>query len=94
MMNYYKLCEHPVCNKKADKIYHGYFDYRLCQEHYNIFYSFFCKFIIALSNWKCDRCGNIYNLTVHHLKKRSQGGRHTIENCRCLCVDCHKLYDK
>lgn len=31
------------------------------------------------------RCKNPAERTPHHVKKRSQGGKHTLENCRDSC---------
>ena len=28
---------------------------------------------------------------VHHVRKRSDGGEHSVENCRGLCAWCHDL---
>lgn len=40
----------------------------------------------------CERCGQ-YGTTIHHRKKRSQGGPWTPENCVALCghgtAGCH-----
>lgn len=42
----------------------------------------------------CEACkspGDWRGLSMHHVKKRSQGGKHTVENLRLLCGICHSL---
>jgi len=39
--------------------------------------------------WRCQFCGNMQNLQVHHLKFRSQAGGDEEQNLITLCADCH-----
>lgn len=49
---------------------------------------------IKLKVWKkykgkCAYCSNEEKLHYHHIKHFSKGGRHTEDNLKLLCVDCH-----
>jgi len=39
--------------------------------------------------YKCQHCGSIKNLQVHHIRYRSQGGTNRVSNGICLCKNCH-----
>ena len=43
-------------------------------------------------NWKCRNCGWRENLTPHHVKHKSQGGKDSLDNLLTLCWECHRLY--
>ena len=44
---------------------------------------------------KCEHCGEITYLELHHLKPISQGGElFNDDNLILLCHECHKLYHK
>jgi len=58
--------------------------------------SFMTKKWIALSdrvrsrdNWECQACTSYANLTVHHIKPRSEGGKDIMKNLTTLCRECH-----
>lgn len=36
------------------------------------------------------KCGKNVMSQPHHIKKRSQGGKHTLENLIDLCFECHR----
>jgi hypothetical protein len=39
---------------------------------------------------KCEWCGSDWALSFHHLEKRSSGkAKHTFEDTRLLCTNCH-----
>lgn len=40
---------------------------------------------------RCEECGSVNNLTIHHKKPLSTGGSKHRENCVTLCGECHKL---
>jgi len=40
--------------------------------------------------WRCQRCGSLQGVEVHHLEHRSQGGGDLQQNLICLCHRCHK----
>ena len=37
----------------------------------------------------CERCGSRSATQTHHVKRRSQGVDHSVENLRALCLWCH-----
>jgi 5-methylcytosine-specific restriction endonuclease McrA len=39
--------------------------------------------------WRCQECGSMEGLEVHHIKPRSQLGGDVMHNLITLCVDCH-----
>lgn len=40
-------------------------------------------------NGRCTNCGRSKHIHLHHINKYSDGGMHTIENLKLLCVVCH-----
>jgi len=46
--------------------------------------------VLRRDAWRCQWCGSLHGLEVHHLEHRSQGGRDLQENLICLCHRCHK----
>jgi len=53
-------------------------------------YYMFALTVFEQANWRCQTCGKLAPLQVHHNKKRSQGGKHTLGNCIALCPKCHE----
>jgi len=45
--------------------------------------------ILHRDGWRCQSCGSMSNLEVHHRKFRSQSGEDSEENLITLCADCH-----
>jgi 5-methylcytosine-specific restriction endonuclease McrA len=45
--------------------------------------------ILRRDRWRCQSCGRLANLQVHHLEARSQLGNDVEENLMTLCADCH-----
>lgn len=41
----------------------------------------------------CESCGSNYNLSLHHLVRRSHGGDNSFKNIVLLCHDCHHKAD-
>jgi len=39
--------------------------------------------------WRCQSCGSMSNLEVHHIRFRSQSGSDLEENLITLCRACH-----
>jgi 5-methylcytosine-specific restriction endonuclease McrA len=54
-------------------------------------YKELCEQILARDGWKCQACGSMQHLQVHHMQFRSHSGDDSAENLITLCVDCHKL---
>lgn len=53
-------------------------EYRLLRAH-----------ILRRDGWKCQNCGSIMNLEVHHQEFRSHSGQDTDGNLITLCTRCH-----
>jgi 5-methylcytosine-specific restriction endonuclease McrA len=47
------------------------------------------KKVLERDQWKCQRCGSLENLQIHHKIKRSQRGDDTLGNLVTLCAYCH-----
>jgi 5-methylcytosine-specific restriction endonuclease McrA len=47
--------------------------------------------ILRRDGWRCQSCGTMANLEVHHKQFRSQTGDDSEENLITLCDQCHKL---
>lgn len=45
--------------------------------------------LLRRDGWRCVRCGARTRLTVHHIRKRSQGGSSSRDNLVVLCVACN-----
>jgi len=46
--------------------------------------------ILRRDGWRCQACGTMSNLEVHHKLFRSHSGDESEENLITLCVDCHE----
>jgi len=49
-----------------------------------------CRQVMERDNWRCQYCGAIQQLQVHHQRFRSQSGDDLEENLITLCDDCHR----
>lgn len=47
--------------------------------------------ILCRDNWRCQSCGSMTNLEVHHQEFRSQSGSDVEDNLITLCQCCHAL---
>ncbi|MBZ5549763.1 MAG: HNH endonuclease [Acidobacteriia bacterium] len=45
--------------------------------------------ILRRDGWRCQSCGTMSNLEVHHKKFRSHSGADSEENLITLCSACH-----
>jgi ATP-dependent DNA helicase RecQ len=45
--------------------------------------------ILRRDGWRCQSCGAMSNLEVHHRKFRSHSGSDSQENLITLCTACH-----
>jgi 5-methylcytosine-specific restriction endonuclease McrA len=45
--------------------------------------------VLRRDSWRCQSCGTMLSLEVHHKKFRSHSGQDSEENLITLCVDCH-----
>jgi 5-methylcytosine-specific restriction endonuclease McrA len=46
--------------------------------------------ILERDSWRCQVCGSMQRLQVHHLKFRSQSGGDEEQNLITLCAQCHE----
>jgi 5-methylcytosine-specific restriction endonuclease McrA len=46
--------------------------------------------VLERDGWRCQACGAMTNLEVHHAEFRSQQGHDTEDNLVTLCSECHK----
>ena len=45
--------------------------------------------VLRRDGWRCQSCGAMSNLEVHHKQFRSHSGDHSEENLITLCAACH-----
>jgi 5-methylcytosine-specific restriction endonuclease McrA len=45
--------------------------------------------VLERDGWRCQLCGRMQNLEVHHLEFRSQSGSDEEQNLITLCAECH-----
>lgn len=45
--------------------------------------------VLERDGWRCQVCGSMQNLQVHHLNFRSQSGDDEEQNLITLCAECH-----
>jgi 5-methylcytosine-specific restriction endonuclease McrA len=46
--------------------------------------------VLRRDGWRCQNCGSLQNLEVHHLRQRSRQGDDGEENLITLCYECHR----
>ena len=46
--------------------------------------------VVERDSWRCQGCGSMKNLEVHHMRFRSQSGDDDELNLITLCVGCHR----
>jgi len=47
--------------------------------------------ILERDGWRCQTCGCLTNLDVHHMRPRSALGDDAVTNLITLCRDCHQI---
>jgi 5-methylcytosine-specific restriction endonuclease McrA len=47
--------------------------------------------ILRRDSWRCQLCGTMSNLEIHHKKFRSHSGEDSEENLITLCAACHAI---
>jgi 5-methylcytosine-specific restriction endonuclease McrA len=45
--------------------------------------------VLRRDGWRCQSCGTMSNLEIHHEIFRSQSGQDSEENLITLCAQCH-----
>jgi 5-methylcytosine-specific restriction endonuclease McrA len=48
-----------------------------------------CRQVLKRDGWRCQACGAMVNLEVHHKQHRSQSGDDSEQNLVTLCTTCH-----
>jgi 5-methylcytosine-specific restriction endonuclease McrA len=46
--------------------------------------------VLERDGWRCQDCGTMKDLQVHHIKPRSHLGGDVTHNLITLCANCHK----
>ena len=46
--------------------------------------------VLERDGWRCQYCGSLEQLEVHHRELRSRLGQDTEENLITLCASCHR----
>jgi len=46
--------------------------------------------VLERDSWRCQLCGAMAGVEVHHIHRRSQGGEDTKNNLITLCSGCHR----
>jgi 5-methylcytosine-specific restriction endonuclease McrA len=49
-----------------------------------------CREILERDGWRCQTCGRMEDLQVHHIQPRSHLGDDTEVNLVTLCAKCHQ----
>lgn len=49
-----------------------------------------CREVLRRDGWRCQRCGRMEGLQVHHIQLRSRLGDDAANNLIALCVSCHQ----
>ncbi len=49
------------------------------------------KQVLQRDGWRCQRCGGLTDLQVHHINPRGRLGQDTEENLISLCASCHEF---
>jgi 5-methylcytosine-specific restriction endonuclease McrA len=45
--------------------------------------------VLERDGWRCQECGSMEGLEVHHMKPRSRRGGDVMHNLITLCASCH-----
>jgi 5-methylcytosine-specific restriction endonuclease McrA len=46
--------------------------------------------VLERDHWRCQACGSMSNLEVHHIRHRSGLGDDADDNLITLCSECHR----
>jgi 5-methylcytosine-specific restriction endonuclease McrA len=47
--------------------------------------------ILRRDSWRCQSCGAMFNLEIHHKQFRSHSGDDSEENLITICAACHAI---
>ena len=48
------------------------------------------KTIVYLLGGRCDKCGTVHFIDIHHIKPLKEGGSNELSNIELLCCTCHR----
>jgi 5-methylcytosine-specific restriction endonuclease McrA len=52
-------------------------------------YSILRNHVLERDSWRCQDCGAMKDLQVHHIRPRSRLGGDVMQNLITLCASCH-----
>jgi 5-methylcytosine-specific restriction endonuclease McrA len=53
-----------------------------------------CLEVLQRDGWRCQSCGSLEHLQIHHKKFRSRFGDDSEDNLITLCVRCHRSFHR
>ncbi len=53
-------------------------------------YRTLCRQVLERDRWRCQLCGRLADLHIHHIHPRSRLGDDAEENLITLCIHCHR----
>jgi 5-methylcytosine-specific restriction endonuclease McrA len=53
-----------------------------------------CLEVLQRDGWRCQSCGSLENLQVHHQEFRSRSGDDSEDNLITLCARCHQSFHR
>jgi len=54
-------------------------------------YAMLRRAVLERDGWRCQQCGSLQNLDVHHVKPRSSLGDDVEANLITVCRNCHQI---
>jgi 5-methylcytosine-specific restriction endonuclease McrA len=54
-------------------------------------YAILRQLVLKRDGWRCQQCGSLRNLDVHHVRRRSALGDDAEANLITLCRGCHQI---
>jgi 5-methylcytosine-specific restriction endonuclease McrA len=54
-------------------------------------YAMLRRGVLERDGWRCQECGSLRNLDVHHVRRRSALGDDAEANLITVCRDCHRM---
>jgi 5-methylcytosine-specific restriction endonuclease McrA len=57
-------------------------------------YEQLCREVLQRDGWRCQSCGSLKDLQVHHQESRSESGDDSEQNLIILCSECHSTLHK
>lgn len=57
-------------------------------------YAILRRAVLERDGWRCQQCGSLRNLDVHHVRRQSALGDDAEVNLITLCRNCHQILHK